>query len=72
MDGLNFIKIKVFGVILSYLKATGLNLWQEAGCDILANSQGAPSTDGPKLTGFWIQPTLRRRKREDLVSGVKL
>lgn len=33
-----------FGVVLPLLEATGLNLWQEVECDILASSQGAPST----------------------------
>lgn len=72
MVGFNFMKIKFFGVILSHSKATGLNSWQEVECDILANPQGAPSTDGLSFMGFWMELTLRGRKREGPVPGVTL
>lgn len=35
MDGLNFMAIKLFGAVLSILKAAGLSLWQGVEGDIL-------------------------------------
>lgn len=51
-----------FGVFLPLLKATGLNLWQEVECGILASSQGAPSTHRLSFMGFWISQACGGRR----------